>query len=103
MISMVVLSGEAPAGLSSDCPLGSSSDGNIWQPLVKASTRASEAEARRLGLDEFFAEYAGMSGAVAVLDGGSRELRALVGGNRSPAEYRAAIEASFAGRPGGAR
>lgn len=68
----------------------------------EASTSASEAEARRLGLGGFFADYVGTSGAIAVLDGGSRELTALIGGNRSPAEYRAAIEASLAGRPAGA-
>ena len=69
----------------------------------EASTSASEAEAGRLGLGAFFAEHVGMSGAIAVVDGGSHELTALIGGNRSPAEYRAAIDASLAGRPAGAR
>lgn len=68
----------------------------------EASTSASEAEARRLGLGGFFAEHVGMSGAIAVLDGGSHELMALIGGNRSPAEYRAAIDASLGGRQAGA-
>jgi thiol-disulfide isomerase/thioredoxin len=60
----------------------------------EASTRASEAEANRLGLGAFFAEYAGMSGAIAVIDGASRETLALVTGNRDVDEYRAAIRAA---------
>ena len=60
------------------------------------STNASEAEARRLGLGEFFAEYAGMSGAIAVIDGGSRETRALIGGKHPTDVYRAEIDASLA-------
>ena len=60
------------------------------------STNASEAEARRLGLSEFFNEYAGMSGAIAVIDGGTREIRALMGGKRPADDYRAEIDASLA-------
>ena len=61
----------------------------------EASTAASRAEAERLGLGAFFAEYTGMSGAIAVIDGGSRETRALLGGNLAIDEYRTAIDASL--------
>jgi thiol-disulfide isomerase/thioredoxin len=61
-----------------------------------ASMAASDAEAKRLGLEGFFNEYAGMTGAIAVIDGGSRETRALIGGKHPTDEYRAAIEASLA-------
>ena len=60
------------------------------------STAASRAEAERLGLAPFFAEYAGMSGAIAVIDGGSRATRALLGGKLPTDEYRAFIDASLA-------
>ena len=66
----------------------------------EASTAASRAEARRLGLGPFFEEYVGMSGAIAVIDGGSRETRALIGGKQEPGTYRAAIDASLAARAG---
>ena len=67
----------------------------------EASTLASKAEANRLGLGAFFAEYEGMSGAIAVIDGGSRETRALITGNRAVDEYREAIDASLTtARPG---
>jgi thiol-disulfide isomerase/thioredoxin len=62
----------------------------------EASTAASRAEAERLGLGRFFAEYAGMSGAIAVIDGGSLATRAVLGGKLPPDDYRAAIEASLA-------
>ena len=66
----------------------------------EASTAASRAEARRLGLGAFFEEYVGMSGAIAVIDGGSRATRALIGGRQEPGTYRAAIEASLAAGAG---
>jgi thiol-disulfide isomerase/thioredoxin len=62
----------------------------------ETSTAASRAEAERLGLAGFFAEYTGMSGAIAVIDGGTRGTRAVLGGKLPPEEYRAAIEASLA-------
>ena len=64
------------------------------------STAASRAEAVRLGLGPFFEEYVGMSGAIAVIDGGSRETRALLGGKLPPDDYRKAIEASLAAGAG---
>jgi thiol-disulfide isomerase/thioredoxin len=62
----------------------------------EASRTASAAEAKRLGLESFFNEYSGMTGAIAVIDGGSRETRALIGGKHPTDEYRAAIDASLA-------
>jgi len=62
----------------------------------EASTAASRAEAVRLGLGPFFEEYVGMSGAIAVIDGGSRATRALLGGKLPPDDYRAFIDASLA-------
>jgi len=61
----------------------------------EASTAARRVEAVRLGLGPFFEEYVGMSGAIAVIDGGSRETRAIIGGKQEPGTYRAAIEASL--------
>lgn len=60
------------------------------------STAASRAEAVRLGLGPFFDDYVGLSGAIAVIDGGSRETRALLGGKLPTDEYRTAIDASLA-------
>ena len=59
------------------------------------NTAASQAEARRLGLEKFFDEYAGATGIVVVLDGRTREVRAEIGGSRDFAEYRDAIEAAL--------
>ena len=58
----------------------------------QANTDASQAEARRLGLDAFFDEYVGATGIVVVLDGRTREVTAEIGGSRNFAEYRAAID-----------
>jgi thiol-disulfide isomerase/thioredoxin len=61
----------------------------------EATTGASRVEAARLGLEAFFDEYAGVTGPVAVLDGRSKEVTALVSG-RDVAPYRAAIEERLA-------
>ena len=58
----------------------------------QANTDASQAEARRLGLDAFFDEYAGATGIVVILDGRTKEVTAEIGGSRDFAEYRAAID-----------
>jgi thiol-disulfide isomerase/thioredoxin len=63
----------------------------------QATTDAGRNEARRLGLDTFFDEYAGTTGVIAVLDGRTREVRAAIKGSRDFAEYRAAIDAALAG------
>jgi thiol-disulfide isomerase/thioredoxin len=57
----------------------------------EATTAASRVEAQRLGLEAFFEEYAGVTGPVAVLDGRTREVTAMVSG-RDFAPYRAAID-----------
>lgn len=57
------------------------------------STRATEREARRLGLGAFFDEYAGASGFVVVMNR-KREVTAEVGGRDFEA-YRAAIDAAL--------
>jgi thiol-disulfide isomerase/thioredoxin len=58
-----------------------------------ANTEASRAEAERLGLDQFFDEYGGVTGTIAVLDGRTKEVTASIDGNRDFADYRAAIDA----------
>jgi thiol-disulfide isomerase/thioredoxin len=59
------------------------------------TTAAAAAEARRLGLERMFDEYAGATGFVVVLDGRTREVRDEVGG-RDFDPYRAAIDAAIA-------
>ena len=61
----------------------------------ETTTEACRAEARRLGLETFFDEYAGVTGPVAVLDGRSRKVTALVSG-RELDVYRAAIDERLA-------
>jgi thiol-disulfide isomerase/thioredoxin len=63
----------------------------------QATTDASGAEARRLGLEKLFDEYAGATGTIVVLDGRSREVTASINGNRDFADYRAAIDATLSG------
>ena len=58
----------------------------------EATTNASRAEARRLGLESFFAENEGWTGTIAVLDGRTREATALIHGSRDRREYDAAID-----------
>jgi thiol-disulfide isomerase/thioredoxin len=60
------------------------------------TTRATEQEARRLGLGSFFDEYAGATGFVVVLNP-RREVTAEVGG-RDFETYRAAIDAALVER-----
>jgi hypothetical protein len=61
-----------------------------------ATTEASRIEAKRLGLEAVFDEYGGETGTVLVLDGTSKRVRHELHGNRDPADYRAAIDASLA-------
>jgi hypothetical protein len=61
------------------------------------ATEASRDEARRLGLDAFFAEHTGWTGAIAVLDGRTKQVITVIEGRRSIAEYRAAIDAALKG------
>ena len=61
----------------------------------QANTDASRAEAKRLGLEEFFDEHAGWTGTIVVLDGRTKEVTASINGSRDFAEYRAAIDATL--------
>jgi thiol-disulfide isomerase/thioredoxin len=62
-----------------------------------ANSEASRAEAARLGLEEFFADYGGATGTIVVLDGRTKEVRASINGSRDFSDYRAAIDAALAG------
>jgi thiol-disulfide isomerase/thioredoxin len=62
----------------------------------EANTDGSRVEATRLGLDEFFNEYAGATGTIVVLDGRTKQVTASINGSRDFAEYRAAIDAALA-------
>jgi hypothetical protein len=62
----------------------------------ETNTEASRVEAGRLGLEEFFKEYAGATGTIVVLDGRTRQVTASISGSRDFAEYRAAIDAALA-------
>ena len=64
----------------------------------QTTTDASRAEARRLGLAEFF-ENTGSTGMIAVLDGSSRKVLATINGSRDFTEYRAAIDAALGATP----
>jgi thiol-disulfide isomerase/thioredoxin len=61
----------------------------------QANTDASRNEARRLGLEDLFEEYAGATGTIVVLDGASKEVVASIGGSRDFGEYRSAIDAAL--------
>jgi len=61
-----------------------------------ATTEESRIEAKRLGLDAMFAEYAGVTGSGLVLDGVSKEVKHELHGSRDLAEYRAAIDTTIA-------
>lgn len=61
----------------------------------QATADASRAEAKRLGLEQFFDENAGSTGTIVVLDGRTKEVTASIHGGRDFAEYRAAIDATL--------
>ena len=63
----------------------------------EANTQVSKAEATRLGLEEFFDEYAGATGTIVVLDGKTKKVTAAINGSRDFDEYRTAIEATLEG------
>jgi thiol-disulfide isomerase/thioredoxin len=58
-------------------------------------TDASRTEAKRLGLEEIFDEYAGATGTIVVVNGRTRKVTASITGSRDLAEYRAAIDATL--------
>ncbi|MEO7271677.1 MAG: hypothetical protein ABIX28_25230 [Vicinamibacterales bacterium] len=70
----------------------------VFDFTTDATTEAGRAEAQRLGLDEVFEEYAGVTGSVLVLDGVSKELKHELYGSRNLAEYQAAIDLTIAQR-----
>jgi thiol-disulfide isomerase/thioredoxin len=61
----------------------------------QATTDTSRAEAKRLGLEKFFAENAGWTGTIAILDGRRKELVKSIHGSRDFDEYRSAIDATL--------
>jgi thiol-disulfide isomerase/thioredoxin len=61
----------------------------------EATTDASRAEARRLGLERFFDENEGWTGTIAVLNGRTKDVVATIHGSRDLGEYRAAIDAGL--------
>lgn len=64
-----------------------------------ASTEASRTEARRLGLERFFAEYDGATGIVVVLSP-TKQVAAEIKGSRDFSAYRTAIDATLAAGAG---
>ena len=64
----------------------------VFDFTSSATTEASRIEAKRIGLDAFFEEHAGWTGAIAVLDGRTKKVIRVIEGRREFAEYRAAIE-----------
>lgn len=58
----------------------------------ETTTRASEVEARRLGLGALFDEYVGETGTILVLNGSSKEVIGDLHGERDFELYRAAID-----------
>lgn len=65
----------------------------------EATTTASEAEARRLGLDGVLRDYYGASGIVLVLDTESHAVRSEIAGSLDWDDYTAAIDAAIAREP----
>ena len=65
----------------------------------QATTDASRAEARRLGLEAFFDEHGGGTGTIVVLDR-TKAVTASINGSRDFADYRAAIDGALDGAAG---
>ena len=61
----------------------------------QATTEAGRAEARRLGLQEFFDANTGWTGAIVVLDRRTKAERTAISGSRNFADYRDAIDAAL--------
>jgi len=61
----------------------------------EATTDAGRVEAGRLGLQEFFEENAGWTGAIVVLDRRTKAESAAISGSRDFDDYRAAIDAAL--------
>lgn len=67
----------------------------VFDVTNSATTQASRAEAKRLGLAEFFAAHGGEAGSVYVLDGVSKEVKDSVPGMSDLAVYAAGIDAAL--------
>jgi thiol-disulfide isomerase/thioredoxin len=65
----------------------------VFDITNETTTAASRAEAKRLGLEAFFDEYAGGSGVVYVIDGPTKAVKGELAGDRDLAHYRTAIDA----------
>lgn len=63
----------------------------------ESTSGESRDTARRLGLEQFFDENTGWTGTIAVLDGRTKEVAAVIHGSRDFAEYRAAIDRTLKG------
>lgn len=61
------------------------------------TTDLSRAEAKRLGLEQFFDEYSGGTGTILVLDRRTKAVTASINGSRDFADYRVAIDAALEG------
>jgi hypothetical protein len=61
-----------------------------------ATTRATEVEARRLGLGPVFDEYAGETGTILLIHGTTRQVIGNLHGERDFEVYRAAIDTALA-------
>jgi thiol-disulfide isomerase/thioredoxin len=68
----------------------------VLDVTTDAATERSRAEAERLALGDFFDEYRGATGIVAVLDGRTRNVVAEIGGIQPFDAYRSAIDAALA-------
>ena len=64
----------------------------VFDVTNEQTTQASRTEAKRLGLEAFFDENGGSTGAVYVLDGPSKTVKAELAGDRELAHYRTAID-----------
>lgn len=69
----------------------------VFDFTTNATTDATREEARRLGLENAFTEYAGETGTVLVIDGASKAVLHALHGHRDIAEYRSAIDAALRG------
>jgi hypothetical protein len=69
----------------------------VFDFTSSTATEASRSEAKRIGLDTFFEEHVGWTGAIAVLDGRTKKVIAMLEGRRSIADYRTAIDAALKG------
>jgi hypothetical protein len=67
----------------------------VFDFTTTTTTEASRASALTLGLEHVFDEHAGETGTVLVVDGSSKNVRAVLHGKRDPEEYRAAIDAAL--------